>query len=193
MLRREGDFVEKKKPMRLGITLTVALGAIVAFAAIGGTGLAGSLAKPVKAQYAPGQYLNPGKVTLCHKQKVTIRVSTRAMPAHAAHGDTVGSCAAAAAKAKAAKASAKAEKAAAKAESAAAKAAAKAEKAAAKAAQAASQATAGNGKAKGKNKERGTKVPGRCARHLLRVSPRSSALVPRRLSAPRPSRRTASA
>jgi len=144
--------VERKKPMRLGITLTVALGAILAFAAIGGTGLAGSLAKPVKAQYAPGQYVNPGKVTLCHKQKVTIRVSTRAMPAHAAHGDTVGSCAAAAAaaaKAKAAKASAKAEKAAAKAESAAAKAAAKAEKAAAKAA---SQATAGNGKAKGKNK-----------------------------------------
>ena len=140
--------MEKKKPMRLGITLTVALGAIVAFAAIGGTGLAGSLAKPVKAQYAPGQYLNPGKVTLCHKQKVTIRVSTRAMPAHAAHGDTVGSCAAAAAAA----AKAKAAKAAAKAESAAAKAAAKAEKAAAKAAQAASQATAGDGKAKGKNK-----------------------------------------
>ena len=136
--------MERKKPMRLGITLTVALGAILAFAAIGGTGLAGSLAKPVKAQYAPGQYVNPGKVTLCHKQKVTIRVSTRAMPAHAAHGDTVGSCAAAAAaaaKAKAAKASAKAEKA-----------AAKAEKAAAKTAQAASQATAGNGKAKGKNK-----------------------------------------
>ena len=129
--------MEKEKPMRVGITLTVALGAIVAFAAIGGTGLAGSLAKPVKAQYAPGQYLNPGKVTLCHKQKVTIRVSTRAMPAHAAHGDTVGSCAAAAAAA--AKANA-------------AKAAAKAEKAAAKAAQAASQATAGTGKAKGKNK-----------------------------------------
>ena len=126
--------MEKRTPKRLGITVTVVLGAIVAFAAIGGTGLAGSLVKPVKAQYGqygPGQYQNPGKVTLCHKQKVTIRVSTRALPAHEAHGDTVGSCAAAAAKAKAAKAekaAAKAEKAAAKAE----KAAAKAEKAAAK-------------------------------------------------------------
>ena len=135
--------------MRLGITLTVALGAILAFAAIGGTGLAGSLAKPVKAQYAPGQYVNPGKVTLCHKQKVTIRVSTRAMPAHVAHGDTVGSCAGAAAAAAcegregrrlAAKAAAKGRKQGAgegKAArvQAAAKAAAKAEKAAAKAAQ----------------------------------------------------------
>ena len=140
----------------------VVLGAIVAFAAIGGTGLAGSLVKPVKAQYGqygPGQYVNPGKVTLCHKQKVTIRVSTRALPAHEAHGDTVGTCAAAAAKAKAAKA----DKAAAKAEKAAARAAAKAEKAAAKAGQSApdqgGQATTpapkannGQGKAKGKGK-----------------------------------------
>ena len=105
--------MERKTPKRLGITVTVAFGAIVAFAAIGGTGLAGSLAKPVKAQYAPGQFVNLGKVILCHKQKVTIRVSTRAVPAHAAHGDTVGSCATA--RAAQAKAAAKAEKAAAKA------------------------------------------------------------------------------
>jgi len=105
--------VERKTPKRLGITVTVAFGAIVAFAAIGGTGLAGSLAKPVKAQYAPGQFVNLGKVILCHKQKVTIRVSTRAVPAHAAHGDTVGSCATA--RAAQAKDAAKAEKAAAKA------------------------------------------------------------------------------
>ena len=108
--------MERKTPKRLGITVTVAFGAIVAFAAIGGTGLAGSLAKPVKAQYAPGQFVNLGKVILCHKQKVTIRVSTRAVPAHAAHGDTVGSCATArAAQAKAAKAKAAQAKAAAKA------------------------------------------------------------------------------
>ena len=89
------------------MAVTVAFGAVVAFAAIGGSGLAGSLAKPVKAQYAPGQYVNPGKVTICHKQKVTIRVSTRALPAHQAHGDTVGSCAALrAAKAKAVQAKA---------------------------------------------------------------------------------------
>jgi hypothetical protein len=139
MFRREGEFVKRTKPKRLGVTLTVALGAILAFAAIGGTGLAGSLAKPVKAQYGPGQYVNPGKVTLCHKQKVTIRVSTRAVPAHQAHGDTVGTCAQARA---AAKAKAKAEKA-----------AAKAEKASAKAGQSGQAGTGnGQGKAKGKNK-----------------------------------------
>ena len=44
---------------RLGATVFVALGAVLAFAAVGGTGLAGSLVKPVKAQYGqygPGQY-----------------------------------------------------------------------------------------------------------------------------------------
>jgi hypothetical protein len=87
----------------LGIFLTVALGATVAFAVIGGAGFASGLAKPAKAQYAPGQYVNPGKVTVCHKRKVAIRISVRALPAHEAHGDTVGSCAQSqAAKAKAA-------------------------------------------------------------------------------------------
>ena len=137
---------------RIGITVTVALGAVAAFSVIGGTGLAGSLAKPVKAQYAPGQYVNPGKVTLCHKEKVTLRVSTRALPAHQAHGDTVGSSCAAVRAAKAAKAEARAAKKAAKAEARAAK---KAAKAAAKAGQGASaQATSpvAKGKAKGKSK-----------------------------------------
>ena len=148
--------MERRTPKRLGITITVALGAVLAFAAIGGTGLAGSVAKPVKAQYAPGQYVNPGKVTLCHKLKVTIRVSTRALPAHVGHGDTVGSCAAArAAQAKAAKARQQA-KAAAKAEKAAAKAGAKAGKSApTQAGQTTTPAPKGNngqGKAKGKGK-----------------------------------------
>lgn len=84
----------------------MALGALVTFAVFGGTGLAGSSAKPVKAQYGPGQYNNPNKVTICHKSKVTIRVSVNALPAHEAHGDDVGTCAAAAAAA-AAKAKAK--------------------------------------------------------------------------------------
>ena len=107
--------MKNTSPKRLGMTVAVALGAVVAFAAVGGTGFAGSLAKPSKTQYAPGQYVNPGKVTICHKGKVTIRVSMRALPAHEAHGDDVGSCAAVAAKAKAAKAKAKAAKAKAKA------------------------------------------------------------------------------
>ena len=79
----------------------MALGALVTFAVFGGTGLAGSSAKPVQAQYGPGQYNNPNKVTICHKSKVTIRVSVNALPAHEAHGDDVGTCAAAAAAAKA--------------------------------------------------------------------------------------------
>ena len=83
------------------VGVVVALGALVTFAVFGGTGLAGSTAKPTKAQYATGQYQNANKVTLCHKAKVTIRVSVSALPAHEAHGDVVGTCAAAAAKAKA--------------------------------------------------------------------------------------------
>ena len=35
---------------------------------------------------------NQGKVTLCHKNKVTISVGAPAKPAHLRHGDTVGPC-----------------------------------------------------------------------------------------------------
>jgi hypothetical protein len=85
------------------MTVVAALAAVLAFAAVGGTGLAGGLAKPGKAQYAPGQYKNSDKkVTICHKGKVTIRVSVNALPAHRQHGDDTGMCPAlAAAKAKA--------------------------------------------------------------------------------------------
>ena len=115
---------------RFGLTFAVALAAIAAFAAMGGTGLASGLAKPAKKQYGPGQYqyrsASTKKVTICHNEKLTLSISVNAMPAHIRlHGDTVGACAtsasatakgaaaAAAAKAKAAKA--KAAKAAAKA------------------------------------------------------------------------------
>lgn len=121
---------ERRFGRRLGVTALVALGAIASFAVIGGTGLAGGLAKPFKAQYGPGQY-QAHKVTICHKAKVTIRVSVKALPAHVRrHGDVVGPCTAAsikAAKLKKAKL-AKAEKQAAKAEKRAAKAAAKSQK-----------------------------------------------------------------
>jgi len=97
---------ERASARRAGIAVVVALAAVLAFAAVGGTGLAGGLAKPGKAQYAPGQYKNSDKkVTICHKGKVTIRVSINALPAHTQHGDDPGMCPAlAAAKAKAAKA-----------------------------------------------------------------------------------------
>jgi hypothetical protein len=35
---------------------------------------------------------NPGKVTLCHKNRVTISVGAPAEPAHLGHGDELGSC-----------------------------------------------------------------------------------------------------
>jgi hypothetical protein len=35
---------------------------------------------------------NPGKVTLCHKNRVTISVGAPAEPAHLSHGDVVGAC-----------------------------------------------------------------------------------------------------
>jgi hypothetical protein len=35
---------------------------------------------------------NPGKVTLCHKQRVTISVGAPAWPAHQGHGDKLGAC-----------------------------------------------------------------------------------------------------
>ena len=99
---------ERVSRRRLGGAAIVALGAVLVFAAIGGTGLAGGLAKPGKAQYAPGQYtFSEKKVTVCHKGKVTIRISVNALPAHRSHGDSMGLCPAlVAAKAKAAKAKA---------------------------------------------------------------------------------------
>jgi hypothetical protein len=100
---------------RFGIT--IALAAMVASVAVVGTGIAASTAKPTGAggQATSTDDPSPGKVELCHKQKVTIRVSTSARPAHEAHGDTAGACAAATGgKAKPGKAS-KAEKDAAKA------------------------------------------------------------------------------
>ena len=35
---------------------------------------------------------NPGKVTLCHKERVTISVGAPAWPAHQRHGDWLGAC-----------------------------------------------------------------------------------------------------
>ena len=84
---------------RVGIASLVAVCAVAAFAVIGGTGLAKDLANPGNAQYgAGGQY--HGKVTICHKGHVTIKVAMVAwFRAHQRHGDTMGPCSAAAVKA----------------------------------------------------------------------------------------------
>jgi len=59
--------------------------AVAAFASLGGVGL---------AQNAIGlhQYQYGKKVTICHKGKTTIRISSRAWLAHKRHGDSVGLC-----------------------------------------------------------------------------------------------------
>ena len=90
-----------RKTPRLAAAIAVAACMVMAFAALGGVGLAQTSGGPGGKQYAK-------KVTICHKGKKTIRISKKALPAHQRHGDTVGSCASAAAKkakkAKAAKA-----------------------------------------------------------------------------------------
>jgi hypothetical protein len=126
-----------RKTPRLAAAIAVAACMVMAFAALGGVGLAQTSGGPGAGQYGK-------KVTVCHKGKKTISISKSALPAHQRHGDTLGTCAAAKAKkAKAAKA--------AKAKAAKAK-AAKAKAAAAKAEKANAEAKEQSGKGKGKGK-----------------------------------------
>lgn len=81
---------------RLATAAIVAVCGVMAFAALGGVGLAQSANNAAQAEYGK-------KVTICHKGKKTITISKNAWPAHKRHGDTLGSCQSAAAKAKAAK------------------------------------------------------------------------------------------
>ena len=99
---------ERRRRGRLGAAAGITCVAVLAFGVLGGTGLAGSTdkpakaakAKPVKPQGATGQsrtgpdHASAGKVTLCHKGKVTLSISANAVAAHQArHGDTLGACA----------------------------------------------------------------------------------------------------
>jgi hypothetical protein len=123
-----------RKTPRLAAAITVAVCMVMAFAALGGVGLAQTSGGPGGKQYDK-------KVTICHKGKKTISISKKALPAHLRHGDAVGTCAAVA-KAKKAKAAKAAKAKAAKAK------AAKAEKA--KAEKPEQSKGGGNGKGKGK-------------------------------------------
>jgi uncharacterized membrane protein YgcG len=71
---------------RIAVTMVAAVAAVSAFVLLGGAGL---------AQNAIGlhQYQYGKKVTICHKGKVTVRISLRAWLAHKRHGDSVGDCA----------------------------------------------------------------------------------------------------
>ena len=77
---------------RTVVATVVAIVAVVAFASLGGVGLA-------KSAIGLAQYQYGKKATICHKGKRTITVSVKAVPAHLRHGDVLGTCAAAAAKA----------------------------------------------------------------------------------------------
>ena len=75
-----------RKAPRIAAALAVAVGMLMAFAALGGVGLA-------QTGVSAGQYqYGKKKVTICHKGKKTIRVSKAAFKAHKRHGDTLGRC-----------------------------------------------------------------------------------------------------
>ena len=71
---------------RTVIAAVVAIATVVAFASLGGVGLA-------KSAIGLAQYQYGKKVTICHKGKHTITVSVNAWAAHQRHGDTLGACA----------------------------------------------------------------------------------------------------
>jgi len=78
---------ERRRGLRLAIAAVASAGLLVPLAALGGDGHGSSAA----AEY---QY----QITICHhthsatNPTVTIRVNVNALPAHQAHGDTVGAC-----------------------------------------------------------------------------------------------------
>ncbi|HEX5799595.1 MAG TPA: hypothetical protein VFY02_05770 [Gaiellaceae bacterium] len=91
---------------RLATAFALVTGIVALFVTLGGVGVAQSAVGAAHGQYGK-------KATVCHKGKKTISIGKAAVAAHLRHGDTVGTCASArakAAKAKAAKA-AKAKKA----------------------------------------------------------------------------------
>jgi hypothetical protein len=104
--------LKPKKTPRIAAAAVIVACMLVAAAALGGVGHASNVITAAQGAYGK-------KVTICHKGKKTISIGKSAWAAHQRHGDTLGTCASAAAKAKkakaakikAAKAKAKAEKA----------------------------------------------------------------------------------
>jgi hypothetical protein len=138
------------------IGLVAALWALVALSltVVAGVGFA-------KSSASAGQYQYGKKVTICHKGKVTIRISRSALPAHMAHKDTLGPCSLSAkekAKAKAKAQAKEAKKAEAKAKAKAEKAKKAEAKAEAKADKAEAKEEAKAEKSKGKSEKKAEKV-----------------------------------
>ena len=72
------------------VATLLAAAAVTAFAALGAIAVGGG-------SVASAQYQYGGKVAICHVagqsgQRVTITVAGPAVPAHLAHGDTLGPC-----------------------------------------------------------------------------------------------------
>lgn len=80
---------KRRLSLRTALAAVLAVSSLGVFAAFGRAGLDAAM-----AQY---EYEYGKKVTLCHHPNQppneTIRVSESAVPAHLAHGDTLGPCA----------------------------------------------------------------------------------------------------
>jgi hypothetical protein len=80
---------ERPRGLRLAIAAIVSAGLLVPLAAFGANGDGQSSSAAAEYQYL---------ITICHHTQsetnptVTIRVNVNALPAHQAHGDTVGAC-----------------------------------------------------------------------------------------------------
>ena len=85
-----------RKRSRIAAAAAMVVCLLAALAALGGVGAAQSAISSAQGAYGK-------KVTICHKGKKTISIGKAAWPAHQRHGDTLGTCASAAAKAAKAK------------------------------------------------------------------------------------------